>query len=115
VAPTLFALLDRKLAGQVAARLFLAETLIGVVVALAVFVVQRFGGVSLSRGAFMALLVGVLAPVSSEVILGPLMQAARSAGNMARFGALHGVSALLFAIACVSAVIVVWLFNRPAA
>lgn len=115
VAPTVFALLERKLAGQVAARLFFAETIVGVVVALAVFALQRLSDASLSRGAMLAILAGALAPVSSELILGPLMQAARNAGDMARFGALHGVSALLFAIACVSALIAVWLFNRPAA
>jgi hypothetical protein len=114
VAPTLFALLERSNAGQVAARLFFIETLIGVAVAIAVFIAQRAGGVVLPRPAAIAIIVGALAPVSSEVILGPMMQAARSAGNMARFGALHGVSAVLFVIACVSAVLAVWFFNRPA-
>jgi hypothetical protein len=115
VAPTLFALLERRLAGQVAARLFFIETVIGVVVAIAVFVAQKAGGFVLSRPASIAIVVGALAPLSSELILGPMMQAARSSGDMARFGALHGVSALLFGIACVSVVLALWFFNRPAA
>ena len=115
VAPSLFAILERRLAGQVAARLFLAETIIGVVVATCVLVTQRVAGFPLPRAALIAIVVGALAPLSSELILGPMMQAARNAGDMARFGALHGVAAILFAIACVSAVIAVWTFNRPAA
>jgi len=115
VAPTLFALLERGSAGQVAARLFFIETVIGVVVAIAVLIAQKAGGVVLPRPALIAIVIAALAPLSSELILGPMMQAARSAGDMARFGALHGVSAVLFVIACVSAVLAVWFFNRPAA
>jgi hypothetical protein len=114
-APSLFAMLERRVAGQVAARLFLAETIIGVVVASCVLIAQRLAGFPLPRSALIAILIGALAPLSSELILGPMMQAARNAGDMARFGALHGVSAILFVIACVSTVIAVWTFNRPAA
>jgi hypothetical protein len=42
------------------------------------------------------------------------MEQARSAGNMARFGMLHGVAAGLFMIACATALLLVWTFNRPA-
>jgi hypothetical protein len=34
---------------------------------------------------------------------------------MARFGALHGISALLFVIACISAIVAAWQFTRRAA
>lgn len=114
-APTSFALLERQDAGRVAARLFFIETVIGVFVAIAFFIAHKAGGFAVSRGVMIAIVVAALAPLSSELILGPMMQAARNAGEMARFGALHGVSALLFAIACVSAVVALWLFNRPAA
>lgn len=115
VAPSLFALLDRRAAGQVAAHLFFAETIVGVVVASCVLVAERLVGLQLSRATLAAILIGALAPLSSELVLGPMMQSARAAGDMARFGALHGVSAILFAIACVSALVAVWTFNRPAA
>ena len=114
-APSAFAVLERQLAGQVAARLFLIETIIGVVVAAIVFVQARVAGLVLNKATRVAVLIGALAPLLSEIILGPMMQAARNAGDMARFGALHGVSALLFATACVSAVLAAWFFNRPAA
>ena len=115
VAPSLFAVLERSAAGRLAARFFFAETIIGVSVAVCVLILQRIAGFALPRTALIAIIVGALAPLSSELILGPMMQAARNAGDMARFGALHGVSALLFVVACVSAVIAVWTFNRPAA
>lgn len=114
VAPSLFAILERRLAGEVAARLFFAETIVGVAVAVLVFAVHRLSAFNLPRSAALALSIGALAPLASELILGPMMQAARSAGDMARFGALHGVSAVLFGIACVSAVSAVWFFSRPA-
>lgn len=112
-APSLFAVLERSLAGRVAGRLFLIETLIGIAASALIFALQRFGGFTVPRGALIAIAIAALAPLASELVLGPMMQAARAAGDMARFGALHGVSALLFAVACVSAVTALWLFNRP--
>lgn len=114
-APTAFAVLERQMAGRIAARLFLAETVIGVAAAALIFIAQRIGGFGLTRGAIVLIYAAAAAPLISHLVLGPLMEAARSAGNMARFGALHGVSALLFAIACVSSLAALWLFNRPAA
>jgi hypothetical protein len=114
-APTAFALLERRLAGQVAARLFFLETIIGLVAAVAVLVAQRIGRFPMPRGVLIALAIGAAAPLASEVVLGPMMHTARSTGDMARFGALHGVSALLFVIACMSAIVAVWQFTRRAA
>lgn len=115
VAPSLFTVLDRSTAGQLAARFFFAETIIGVVVAVCVLGAQRLGGFALPRVTTIAIVIGALAPLSSELVLGPMMQSARAAGDMARFGALHGGSAILFVIACASALTAVWTFNRPAA
>ena len=114
-APSAFAVLERQSAGKLAARLFLIATVIGIAVSTVVLMLNRFAGVTLSRSTLVVLLLGALAPLLSEVILGPLMQSARAAGDMARFGALHGVSALLFGLACVCAVLAVWFFSRPAA
>jgi hypothetical protein len=36
------------------------------------------------------------------------MDAARTAGQMSRFGLLHGIAGLLFAVACVAALALVW-------
>ncbi|HEY8540275.1 MAG TPA: DUF4149 domain-containing protein [Steroidobacteraceae bacterium] len=114
VAPTLFALLERSLAGRVAGRLFFAETVIGVVAAIGIFIAQRIGRFSLSRAATIGIVVAAGLPLASEIVLSPLMQAARSAGDMARFGLLHGVSAVLFAGACAAALFALWNVSRPA-
>lgn len=112
-APSAFAVLpERQLAGQVAARLFLIETIIGVVVAAIVLSVYGLGRVPLPRSVAVLIAIGAAAPLISHVALSPLMNAARAAGDMVRFGMLHGVSALLFAIACVCSVAALWIFNR---
>jgi hypothetical protein len=113
-APSAFAVLERSSAGQLAAQLFFAETLIGAAVAIAVVLASKVGGFVLARATWIAVALGALAPVASEIVLGPMMRAAKAAGDMGRFGALHGISAALFALACVCAVTAVWRFNRPA-
>jgi len=116
VAPTLFAVLsDRQVAGQIAARLFLIETIIGVVASACFLLAYAVNRIVADRRIAILVVLGAAAPLVSEVVLGPLMDSARRAGDMARFGALHGVSALLFGVACVCAVSALWLFNRPAA
>jgi hypothetical protein len=116
VAPQLFATLpDRRLAGQMAARLFHIETWLGVVVAIALIAIFASRKVFASSKAILWLiLLTAAAPLASELILSPMMEAAREAGDMARFGMLHGVSAVLFLIACVSALALVVTINRPA-
>jgi len=110
VAPQLFATLpERQLAGQMAARLFHIETWLGVVVAialLAIFASRK--AFAVSKAILWLILLTAAAPLASELILGPMMSAAREAGDMARFGMLHGVSAVLFLIACLSALALVW-------
>lgn len=115
-APSAFAVLpDRHWAGQVAARLFLIETLVGVAVSVCFIVALMSGRVASSRAVAFLVVMAAAGPLISQVVLSPLMEAARGAGNMARFGMLHGVSALLFVVACGCSVMAYWLFNRPAA
>jgi len=116
VAPTLFATLDdRQLAGQLAAMFFRAETYIGVIAALVLVGLSITGKLSLAGGLVKTLIaVTVAAPLISQVLLGPFMERARAAGDMARFGALHGAAALLFVVACLSALLLVWRLHRPA-
>jgi hypothetical protein len=116
VAPTLFAVLDdRQVAGQLAAIFFRAETLIGVVAGVVLVALSVAGKLPLAGWLGKTLIaVTAAAPVFSEAVLGPFMERARTAGDMARFGALHGLAALLFLIACFSALLLVWRFHRPA-
>lgn len=137
VAPTLFATLpERRLAGQVAARLFHIEAWLGVTVAILLSGVlawqksrllpgasQGPGPLSTrelpARQAFAAgkatlwlILLTAGAPLASELILGPMMDTARAANDMSRFGLLHGISAVLFFTACLSALALLWTLNR---
>ena len=110
VAPQLFATLpERKLAGQMAARLFHIETWLGVVVAIlliALFAARK--AFATSKTILWLILATAGAPLASELILGPMMNAARAANDMSRFGMLHGVSAVLFFTACMSALALMW-------
>jgi hypothetical protein len=113
-APTVFAVLDdRRMAGMVAGRLFEIATWLGAFLGLAIGLLLYVGrrGVPRLDGSLVALTAG--APLASELALGPLMQSARAAGDMARFGALHGVSALLFGLACLGALALAWRVSRP--
>jgi hypothetical protein len=113
-APTAFAVLDdRGSAGAVAARLFEIATWLGVAfaVAIALLLYARPRGGRRLDAWLIAVTAG--APLASELALGPLMQSARAAGEMARFGALHGVAALLFAVACLGAIALAWRLSRP--
>lgn len=113
VAPTLFRLLeDRRLAGQLAAAFFNALTWIGVAVAVVLLAMSLAGRLPLLSRALVLTTAGL--PLASRLILGALMDQARAAGDMTRFGILHGVAGGCFLIACVSAAVLVWKFSRPA-
>jgi hypothetical protein len=117
VAPQLFVTLpERRLAGQMAARLFHIESWLGVVAAvllIALFAARKT--FATSKTILWLILLTAGAPLASELILGPMMDSARAANDMARFGMLHGVSAVLFFTACLSAVALVWKTSRAGA
>lgn len=116
VAPMLFAKLgDRQLAGRMVAELFHIETWLGVAIG-AVLVALVFARRTLVPGAATLWLIALTAgaPLVSELVLGPMMDAARAANHMSRFGMLHGVAAALFFAACLGALGLVWRVNRPA-
>ena len=107
VTPTLFrAQGDRHVAGVLAARLFSIETY--VVIAAAVLALLLPGRIRMG-GVYAA--AGLLAV--DEWVLKPLMESARSHGSAAglSFGAWHGVSAVLYVIACLAVLLVVWKEN----
>lgn len=112
VAPTLFSVLDRAVAGAIVGRFFAAIAWIGLAIAVAILVLTRANGWPAQRRQSTLLSVTALAPVVSELVLGPLMQQARMAGEMVRFAVLHGVSAVLFLIAGVGTAMLVWKFSR---
>jgi hypothetical protein len=111
VAPSLFNVLpDRHLAGQVAGYFFRLESWLGVALgSIAWLLMKRIA--KTTRTDYVLLLATIIAPLISEVGLRPMMDTARAAADMSRFGILHGVSALLFAIACVTALSLWWRAN----
>jgi hypothetical protein len=116
-APTVFATLPEKhLAGQVVGRLFHIETWLGVIAAaLLIGLLTARKMLTSSRTALLLILLTAASPLISELVVGPMMDQARAANDMASFGRLHGVSAALFLTACVGAFALVWKLNpRPA-
>ena len=104
VAATLFKLQsDRHLAGLMAARLFQIETYLGLgVAALAIVLPGR------TRYYWAYFAAAVLA--MNEWVLKRVMSLAQANGTAAGlgFGAWHGVSAVLYLIACAAALVLVW-------
>jgi len=104
VAPTLFyAQADRHVAGVLAARLFGIETYVGLAAAaLASLLPVRTRFV---WGYAAAALLSI-----NEWILKPVMAQAHAAGSAAGlgFGAWHGVSALVYLLACLAVLPLVW-------
>jgi hypothetical protein len=115
-APVAFAVLDdRHAAGRVAATLFEIETWLGTVCALLLFATAFVHKpLALRLGPPWLLAATAAAPLASELLLSPMMAAARAANDMSRFGLLHGISAVLFVAAAVGALLLVLRFNRPA-
>ena len=104
VAPTLFyAQSDRHLAGVLAARLFSIETYVGLGVA--VLALLRPSRTKFAWGYLAAALLSV-----NEWILKGIMERAHVHGTAAGlgFGAWHGVSAVLYVLACLAVLRLVW-------
>jgi Domain of unknown function (DUF4149) len=104
VAAVLFRLQsDRHLAGVLAARLFQIETYLGLAAAALVLVLP--GRTRYFWAYFAAALLAM-----NEWILKRVMHAAQVHGTAAglSFGAWHGVSALLYVIACLAVLVLVW-------
>jgi len=104
VAPTLFhAQGDRHVAGVLAARLFSIETYVGLGVAVLALL-------SLSRTKFLwGYLAAALLSVNEWILKG-IMEQAHVHGTAAGlgFGAWHGVSAVLYVLACLAVLRLVW-------
>ncbi len=108
VAPTLFfAQSDRHLAGMLAGRIFTVEAYLAV--AVAVLAVMLPGRSKFLWGYAAAALLAV-----NEWALRPLMETARARGAFGglTFGAWHGVSTVLYALACLALLSVVWNQDR---
>jgi hypothetical protein len=105
VVPGLFWLIeDKKQAGAIAAQFFNAEVALSSLFGLMYWALRARFYKSEQPWCWTA----IGAPLVFFIGLKPLMNAARSAGDMARFGQLHGAATLLFLIACVAVGVLVW-------
>jgi hypothetical protein len=114
-APAAFAVLERAAAGRLAGALFQIATWLGAACALILFAtafVHKPLAARLSPSWLVA--ATAAAPLLSELVLSPMMAAARAANDMSRFGMLHGLAAVLFVAAALGALLLVLRFNRPA-
>jgi hypothetical protein len=104
VAPTLFfEQSDRRLAGLLAARLFSIETYLGIAVAVIAILLP-------GRSKMLWIYVSVALLAVNEWVLKSLMTAAHARGAALglTFGAWHGVSAVLYVLACLAVLLIVW-------
>ncbi len=114
VATGLFAFLDdRHLAGTIAGQFFHVATWLGLAFAILLAVLLGTAG-QMTRVLTGWMALAAAPPLANELGLLPIMEAAREAGNMALFGSLHLVSVVLFAIAGIATLVLVWRLTRPA-
>jgi hypothetical protein len=94
---------DRHLAGLLAARLFQIETYLGLAAA-------ALGVLLPGRGRYVWAYFAAALLAVNEWVLKRVMHAAQVHGTAAglSFGAWHGVSALLYVIACLAVLVLVW-------
>ena len=103
VTPVLFHEGDRHLAGVVAGRLFTIETYLGVAVALLALLLP-------GRARFVWGYLAAALLIVNQWVLRSLMNAAHAHGAVMglTFGAWHGVSALIYVVACLAVLWSVW-------
>jgi hypothetical protein len=104
VAPTLFSAQgDRHLAGVLAARLFTIETYVGAAVVLLAVLLP--GRAKFGWGYLAAALQAI-----NQWALKPVMALAHTRGAVAglTFGAWHGVSAVIYVLACLAVLVLIW-------
>jgi hypothetical protein len=117
-APSLFLVLERELAGKGAGRIFTLEAKLSLAFAVLIFVIERRRvrdlvdqGVAISAMTANLLLVlaALFLTIFGEFVLHPMMEAAKTGQPTAlSFGALHGVSAIMFWIRAVIVASLAW-------
>jgi hypothetical protein len=104
VTPILFSVQpDRQLAGMLAGRIFSIETYVGLAVAVLALLLP--GRTKFVWGYLAAVLLAV-----NEWALRPVMMVARAHGSAVglTFGAWHGVSAVIYLLACFAVLVLIW-------
>lgn len=115
-APSLFALLDRPVAGRVAARLFTVEAQVSLVFSVLLGWLER--GRAARRAAeqkgsrisaeVLLVLIALFCTVLGHFALQPAMEAARAGQGWLSFGALHGISTALYGVKTLMVATLAW-------
>ena len=110
VAPSLFVVVaDRQLAGAIAGHLFRIETWLGLALGgIVLLLLSKSASALRVNTNYVLVTLTVTAPVSNEVVIRPLMDEARAAGDTRMFGILHGAGAALLLFACITVLALVW-------
>ena len=96
---------ERTRAGEVATLFFRVEAWVAAVLGVAYVLLRSRFGPPLERRALWIALITIAAPLTFYVVLRPLMDAARAAGDGARVNMLHSTSSVLFLTACLGALL----------
>ena len=126
-APALFSVLERSMAGTGAGRIFTLESYVSLGMSMLMFVLERRRvrdavDAGRAQSAMSATLLMVLAvlflTIVGQHVLHPMIQAARQGMSTAlSFGALHGISAVLYWCKAVLLLVMAWRLSgaKPAA
>ncbi len=122
-APAAFAVLQRSVAGAVAGRMFTHEAYAGLAFsALLIWAVRRVARADAAAGRgsqfsleLVLVLVALFCTVFGHFGLQPMMAAARAGEGAWSFGALHGVSTVLFGLKALALVALAWRLARAPA
>lgn len=111
VAPTLFATLERQLAGRIAGTMFHSMAMLslgcGAAMGVLLFLGTRGWTPQRRRGMLLLVVAMVMCTVASHFGLQPLMAAAKAA-NDGSFGKLHGISSALYLLQSLLAGWLLW-------
>lgn len=124
-APGLFAVLDRPMAGLAAGQLFFVEARVSLFMAIVLFVIERrrvrdlaeqLGGTTSMTINLLLVLGALFCTVFGEFAVRPMMAAAREGqATVLSFGALHGVSSVLFGLKGLMLLALAWRLTGPRA
>lgn len=122
-APAAFAILQRSVAGAVVGRMFTHEAYVGLAFsALLLWAVRRVSRVEAAAGlgsqfslSFVLVLVALFCTVFGHFGVQPMMAAARAGEGALSFGALHGISTVLFGAKGLALLALAWRLAKPAA
>ncbi len=115
-APSLFAVLDRSLAGLAAGRIFAIEAYVSLVLAVALFFIERQrtrqaarqAGQSVMSAELMLVMGALFATVLGHFALSPMIVAAKAGQGSLSFGTLHAMSSSLFLFKGVLVLALAW-------